>query len=394
VGGTVGDIESLPFLEAIRQLRHDLGRDKTFFIHTTWLPFISSTGEIKSKPTQHSVRELRSIGITPNMIIARADHEVDPSLVEKISLFCDVEIKAVIPLVTSPVIYSVPMELEKYQAADYILNYFGLKSKKKPDWTEWKKISAGKNPKNRIKIALVGKYIELHDAYLSVREAIHHASFYLQTKPEILWIHSYKLESGDVEEFLKEANGILVPGGFGKRGVEGKILAARYARENLIPYLGLCLGMQLMVVEFARFITGESRANSTEFDDETPCPVIDLMPDQKNISEKGGTMRLGLYPCKILDKTIAARAYRKRIVEERHRHRYELNNTYRAILESGGMVFSGQSPDNVLVEIAELKIHPFMLGTQFHPEFLSRPNRPHPLFIEFIKMSIKKQLIK
>ncbi|MDP2965022.1 MAG: CTP synthase [Pelolinea sp.] len=391
VGGTVGDIESQPFLESLRQLRQEVGREHTFFVHTTWLPFIGATGELKSKPTQHSVRELRSIGISPNMIVARADQSIAKSILEKISLFCDVDIQAVIPLVTLPVLYSVPLELEKYQVAEYILNHFGLKPKKEPDLSAWKKIiKAVDKPNHQVKIALVGKYVELHDAYISVREALNHACLNNSAQLEIDWIHSSELEKTSTQSLLSKADGILVPGGFGVRGTEGMIAAAKYARENKIPYLGLCLGFQIMVIEFARYLFTDNRANSTEFDDQTPYPVIDLLPDQKDVTEKGGTMRLGLYPCKIGKKTVAYRAYRTDLVEERHRHRYELNNHYREELEAGGMVFSGKSPDGFLVEIAELKDHPFMLGSQFHPEFLSRPNRPHPLFNEFIKAVIKR----
>lgn len=389
VGGTVGDIESQPFLEALRQMRQELGRESTLFVHTTWLPHIGATGELKSKPTQHSVRELRSIGISPDMIIARSDYPVQQSLLDKISAFCDVEISAVIPLITTPVLYSVPLILEDFKVAEYILDYFSLKARKKVDWTEWKRvIKAEQKPKHSIKIALVGKYIELHDAYISVREALKHASLNNDAQLEICWIHSSDLEKGIEVERLDSCDGILVPGGFGNRGIEGKIIAAKYARENKIPYFGLCLGMQLMVVEFARFILGSSDANSTEFDPDTLNPIIDLMLEQRQITDMGGTMRLGLYPCKLMSDSIACRAYQTDLVEERHRHRYELNNTYREMLQQGGMVLSGQSPDGLLVEIAEIKDHPFMLGSQFHPEFLSRPNRPHPLFNEFIKVII------
>ena len=391
VGGTVGDIESQPFLEALRQLRQEVGREHTFFVHTTWLPFIGATGELKSKPTQHSVRELRSIGISPNMIVARADQSIPKPILEKISLFCDVDLQAVIPLITVPVLYSVPLELENYKVAEYILNYFKLKPKQEPDFSAWKKITrAVEKPKHHVKIALVGKYVELHDAYISVRESLKHACLNNSAQLEIDWIHSCELEKASAQSMLSKADGILVPGGFGVRGTEGKIMAAKYARENKIPYLGLCLGFQIMVIEFARFLFKDVRANSTEFDEKSPYPVIDLLPGQKDITEKGGTMRLGLYPCKISPKTTAHRAYQVDLIEERHRHRYELNNQFREALEKGGMVFSGQSPDGYLVEIAEIKDHPFMLGSQFHPEFLSRPNRPHPLFNEFIKAVIKR----
>jgi CTP synthase len=392
VGGTVGDIESLPFIEALRQLRTDLGRENTFYVHVTWLPFMSATEELKTKPTQHSVRELRSYGISPNMIIARSDYPIEKDLCKKISDFCDVELPAVIPLVTTPILYEVPLILEEKKVAEYLLDHFNLKSKHKPEWKNWKKIiSSYQIPKTKIKIAIVGKYIELHDAYISVREALKHAAINNKAALEILWIHSVDLENGKGFEQLEEADGIVVPGGFGSRGIEGKIIAIRYARENKIPYLGLCLGMQLMVVEFARYIFKNENANSTEFSPDNPFPVIDLMPEQYKVINKGGTMRLGLYPCRLVPNTIAAKAYRTNLIKERHRHRYEFNNAFRAPMEKSGMVFSGLSPDGNLVEIAELKDHPFMLGSQFHPEFLSRPDRPHPLFNEFLRAAINNR---
>lgn len=389
VGGTVGDIESLPFIEALRQLRTDLGRENTFYIHVTWLPFIGATEELKTKPTQHSVRELRSYGISPNMIIARSDYPIDDILCEKISNFCDVEKSAVIPMVTAPILYEVPLKLEEKKVAEYLLDHFKLKARHEPDWSHWKKlISSFQIPKTKVKIAIVGKYVELHDAYISVREALKHAALNNNAALEILWIHSADLEKSKGFELLKQADGIVVPGGFGSRGIEGKILAIRYAREHKIPYLGLCLGMQLMVVEFARHIFNDENANSTEFAPNNPYPVIDLMPEQYQVINKGGTMRLGLYPCKLVPKTLAAKAYRTNLIQERHRHRFEFNNAFRAPMEKCGMVFSGLSPDGNLVEIAELKDHPFMIGSQFHPEFLSRPDRPHPLFNEFLRTAI------
>jgi CTP synthase len=389
VGGTVGDIESLPFIEALRQLRTDLGRENTFYIHVTWLPYISATEELKTKPTQHSVRELRSYGISPNMIIARSDYPIDDVLCEKISDFCDVERRAVIPMVTVPILYEVPLKLEEQKVAEYLLDYFNLKAKHKPDWIRWKKIiSSYRNLKTKVKIAIVGKYVELHDAYISVREALKHAAIRNNAALEILWIHSADLEKGKGFDLLEQADGIVVPGGFGSRGIEGKILAIRYARENKIPFLGLCLGMQLMVVEFARHVFNDEKANSTEFSPNNPYPVIDLMPEQHQVINKGGTMRLGLYPCKLVPKTLAARIYQTNLIQERHRHRFEFNNGFRTPLEKFGMIFSGLSPDGTLVEIAELKDHPFMLGSQFHPEFLSRPDRPHPLFNNFLRVAI------
>jgi len=386
IGGTVGDIESLPFLEALRQMRSDLGRENTLYIHVTWLPYIGATGELKTKPTQHSVRELRSIGISPDVIVARSDHPVDDDLCEKIALFCDVERRAVIPLVTLPVLYEVPLVLERLGIGDYLLERMGLSARSAPDWRDWERLVAEvKLPKPTVSVALVGKYVELHDAYMSVREALKHAALSLGVEVDISWVHSSDLEKGRGWEIIENVDGIIVPGGFGSRGTEGKIQAARYARENKLPYLGLCLGMQLMVIEFARFVLGDEYANSTEFDRSTTHPVIDLMPDQRGIVDMGGTMRLGLYPCQLQPGTRSAEVYGKPSVEERHRHRFEFNNAYREVLEKAGMCYAGISPDNRLVEIAELRDHPFMVGTQFHPEFLSRPNRPHPLFVGFLR---------
>jgi CTP synthase len=386
VGGTVGDIESLPFLEALRQMRANLGRENTVYIHVTWLPHIGATGELKTKPTQHSVRELRSIGIQPDLIIARSDYPIGHDLCEKIALFCDVEERAVIPLPTTSILYEIPLLLEQKGVGKYILSRMSLESRKKPDWTEWESLIAEqRKPRPKVRIALVGKYIELKDAYMSVREAVRHASLTAGVDAEILWLHSADLERGKGWDELEQADGIIVPGGFGARGIEGKITAARYAREKRVPYLGLCLGMQVMVIEFGRYVFDSEDVNSTEFNRITPHPVIDLLPEQRGIGELGGTMRLGLYPCQLLDGTIAAAAYGQSLVQERHRHRFEFNNNYREIFNSKGMVFSGESPDGKLVEIAELTDHPFMVGSQFHPEFLSRPNRPHPLFKCFIE---------
>ncbi|KPL91567.1 CTP synthase [Levilinea saccharolytica] len=386
VGGTVGDIESLPFLEALRQLRTDLGRDNTFYVHVTWLPYIAATAELKTKPTQHSVRELRSIGISPDMIVARSDHPVDASLREKMALFCDVDKRAVIPMVTAEVLYEVPLLIEAEGMADYILERMGLTARARPDWSEWRwLVNEVRREKPSVRVALVGKYVELHDAYISVREALKHAALHLGVELDLQWVHSADLEKGRSWDVLESVSGVLVPGGFGSRGIEGKIQAAHYARTHQVPYFGLCLGMQLMVTEFAREILGSDQANSTEFDRATPHPVIDLMPDQRTISDMGGTMRLGLYPCELQPGTIAAAAYQETQVEERHRHRFEFNNAYREAFAAKGMRFSGLSPDGRLVEIVELADHPFMLATQFHPEFLSRPNRPHPLFLAFIR---------
>jgi CTP synthase len=386
VGGTVGDIESLPFLEALRQMRGDSGKRNSFYIHVTWLPHIGATGELKTKPTQHSVRELRSIGISPDMIIARSDYPVAEELRDKIALFCDVDLRAVVPMVTSELLYEIPLLLEDAGVGDYLLERLKLEPRRQPDWSEWRQLVAEmRRDKPKVKIALVGKYVELHDAYMSVREANCHAALSLGLEDEIVWIHAAELEKGRSLEKLEEADGLIVPGGFGDRGIEGKIRAIRYARENKLPYLGLCLGMQLMVVEFARHVLDSDQPNSTEFDPSTPHPVIDLMPDQHKLTDLGGTMRLGLYPCHLQPGSLAAEAYQTDVVQERHRHRFEFKNAYRDDLGEAGMRFSGLSPDGRLVEIVELDNHPFMLGTQFHPEFLSRPNRPHPLFVAFLK---------
>jgi CTP synthase len=386
IGGTVGDIESQPFLEALRQLRNEVGRENTFFVHVTWLPFIGATQELKTKPTQHSVAALRSIGISPNMIIARSDYPVEDGLCEKIALFCDVDERAVVPMVTSQVLYEVPLLLEQAGVGDYIVERLGLQARAKPDWAPWKQLVEDvRKSKPIVNIALIGKYVELKDAYMSVREAVNHAALSLGVEAEIRWVHSTDLEKDIGWEEVKAADGIIVPGGFGSRGIEGKIQAARYARENNIPYLGLCLGMQVMCVEFARHVLGHEDANSTEFDRSTKYPVIDLMLEQRAITNMGGTMRLGLYPCVLQPDTKVAAAYGVEQVEERHRHRWEFNNAFRKEFEKAGMAFPGISPDGMLVEIAELKDHPYMVGSQFHPEFLSRPMRPHPLFVGLIK---------
>jgi CTP synthase len=392
IGGTVGDIESLPFLEALRQMRTDVGRENSVYIHVTWMPHIGATGELKTKPTQHSVRELRSIGISPDIIIARSDHAVDNELREKIALFCNVDPQAVLPMITTNVLYEVPLLLESLSAGELLLEKLGLIARREPEWKEWERVvSEIKRDKPVVNVALVGKYVELHDAYMSVREALKHAALSLGLEVNISWIHSSDLEKGRSWDAMESVDGVVVPGGFGSRGTEGKIQTAKYARENKVPYLGLCLGMQLMVVELARFALNSDDVNSSEFDRSTPHPVIDLMPDQKGIADMGGTMRLGLYPCELQPGSIAAEAYQENIVQERHRHRFEFNNAYRELLERAGMRYSGLSPDGRLVEISELRDHPFMLGTQFHPEFLSRPTRPHPLFVAFLK-AVREQV--
>jgi len=391
VGGTVGDIEGLPFLEALRQMRKDIGRDNVVYIHVTFLPYIGATGELKTKPTQHSVRELRGIGITPDVIAARADHPINGSLREKIALFCDVDTHAVVPLVTTPVLYEVPLTLEDEGLGDYLVQRLGL-SVGAPDLEEWRHLVAElRAPKPKLRIAVVGKYVELEDAYISVREALRHAAIANGRHIEMEWIYSGDLEKGQGWERLRHVDGVVVPGGFGDRGIEGKILAARWARENKVPYLGLCLGMQVMCIEFARHVLHSDAPNSTEFDRSTRYPVIDLMPEQRDIADMGGTMRLGLYPCDLVPGTKAAQAYGVPRVEERHRHRFEFNNAYRDLLSRHGLVLSGLSPDGRLVEIAEIADHPFMLGSQFHPEFKSRPNRPHPLFRAFIAAAVEHE---
>ena len=399
IGGTVGDIEGLPFLEAIRQMRVDVGRENTVYIHITLLPYISSTGEIKTKPTQHSVSELRGIGIQPDIIVARSDYPIDDDVRAKIALFCDVEPRAVISLVTRPTIYEVPLILEEAGLGSYLVERLGLSKAHAPELDGWRAVVAEMGrPKQPVRVGLVGKYVELHDAYLSVREALHHAGLRYGVAVEIDWIDAEQIERHGADR-LKGLDGIVVPGGFGYRGGEGKIAAARFARERQVPYLGLCLGMQIMVIELARHALGNDEPNSTEFDITTRYPVIDLMPDQRDITEMGGTMRLGLYPCQLAPGTRAAEAYRQALgpdagqalVYERHRHRSEVNNAYRDLLTGAGMIFSGLSPDGRLVEIGELADHPFMVGCQFHPEFKSRPTRPHPLFQAFIKAVVDHQ---
>jgi len=392
VGGTVGDIEGLPFLEAIRQMRKDVGRDKTLYLHVTWMPYVAASGELKTKPTQHSVRELRSIGIQPDVIVCRSDHPVEDSLREKIALFCDVDVEAVVPLVTADTVYAVPLELEQSRLAHYVLSRLGYSqavataAEQGDHLAEWRALVArAREEKPILKIGVVGKYVELEDAYMSVREALLHAAWALGYGVEITWISSEDLEKGRSAHLLETVDGIVVPGGFGYRGIEGKIVAARFARQQKVPYLGLCLGMQVLCIEFARHVFDSDEPNSVEFDPTTRVPVIDLMPDQRAVEELGGTMRLGIYPCNLVAGTRAAAAYQINTVMERHRHRFEFNNAYRAILEKAGLVFSGLSPDGRLVEIAELRDHPWMLGSQFHPEFKSRPTAPRPLFLGFIR---------
>jgi CTP synthase len=385
IGGTVGDIEGQPFLEAARQMRNEVGRDNVLYVHVTYLPYLICTHELKTKPTQHSVNELRRIGIQPDVIVCRSDYPIADNLRSKISLFCDVPKEAVIPMQTVDSIYFVPLIIEEEGLGKLLVDRLSL-TKAAPNLTRWTElVHKLKTPRPSVNIALVGKYVELHDSYFSVREALHHAALQYNWDVNLLWIPSESLEKGEADSLLRSAQGIVMPGGFGIRGIEGMIKAAAYARENKVPYLGLCLGMQVMVIEFARHIFNSQEPNSTEFNPATKYPVIDYIPEQRTQRNMGGTMRLGNYDCHLVSGSKAADAYRQDVIVERHRHRYEFNNDYRDKLEEAGLVYSGLSPDKQLVEVCELANHPFMLGSQFHPEFNSRPLRPHPLFLGFVK---------
>ena len=387
VGGTVGDIEGQPFLEALRQMRKEEGRDDTLSIHVTLLPYVSATGELKTKPTQHSVRELRSMGIQPDIIVCRSDHAVAEELKAKIALFCDVERRGVVPMLTMNSIYEVPLVLEDEGLGDYILHLMRIPPAKR-DLADWRElVERLQHPVGEVTVAVVGKYVALHDAYLSVKEALAHAGIHHDVAVHIRWVQSELLEGGDLSP-LDGVEGIVVPGGFGERGIEGKIEAARVARQRGVPYLGLCLGLQVMVVEAARSVLGDDEANSTEFAADTPHPVISLLSEQEGVEDLGGTMRLGAYPCRLLPGTRAHAAYGVDEIEERHRHRYEVNNRYLDLLAEVGLIPSGLSPDGRLVEVCEMRNHRFMVGSQFHPEFRSRPLRPHPLFRDFIGAAI------
>ncbi len=381
VGGTVGDIEGLPFLEAIRQMRNTVGRNNVFYMHLTLLPYISASEELKTKPTQHSVKELRSIGIQPDALICRSDTEITRSIQEKLSLFCDVETEAVFPMPTVGNVYEVPLIMEEFGLGSFLSQSLNLDGKL--ELREWYDLVNRMNAAERaVPIAIVGKYVEYPDSYMSVREALRHAAASCGLRAEVRWVHSEAVERDGPDEYLKDVCGIVVPGGFGPRGVEGMVETSRYARDKEVPYLGLCLGMQVMVIDWARDVAGLRRANSSELNPDCEHPVIDIMHGQRGITDLGGTMRLGQYPCRPQTNTQMAQAYGSGLPEinERHRHRYEVNNRYRESLESSGMVMSGLSPDGELVEAAEVPDHPFMVGVQFHPEFQSRPNRPHPLF--------------
>jgi CTP synthase len=388
VGGTVGDIESLPFLEAIRQLKNDVGRSNVCYVHLTLVPYVAASEEFKSKPTQHSVNTLRSIGIQPDVIVARSEQPISEGLKEKIALFGDVERRAVINVPDARSIYEVPLLLEDTGLGDYIVQMLGIDASP-PDLAEWRelvaRIGAAKPP---VRIAVVGKYVEMPDAYISVTESLRHAAVHAGVELTIQWVNSEQLEEGAA--LLEGADGVVVPGGFGHRGIEGKVLASRFARQHSVPYLGLCLGMQCAVVDLAREVLDAPDANSTEFNAFTSVPVIDLLPEQRDIENKGGTMRLGVYPCKLVPGSRAAASYGEALVYERHRHRFEFNNHYRDRLAAAGLVFSGTSPNGRLVEIVELRDHPFFVGSQFHPEFRSRPNRPHPLFRDFMRAAAER----
>ncbi len=389
VGGTVGDIEGQPFLEAIRQVRGDVGRENTFYIHVTLLPFLGSTKELKTKPTQHSVQALRSMGIHPDAIIGRADHEVEQDVKDKIARFCDVKPDSVFGLPTLDSVYKVPLYLEEQGIAATLSDALNLPDTE-PDLAYWRHIAEIEDDEeDPVRIAVVGKYVELHDSYLSVAEALRHAGFHHGRKVQIDWISSEEIEEKGADKLLADAVGVLVPGGFGPRGVEGMIETASYARNNGIPYLGLCLGMQVMVIEYARSVLGLKDANSLELDADTEHAVISIMEGQEQLVDTGGTMRLGQYPCRLREGTRAREAYGVELVNERHRHRYEYNNDYRIQLEEAGLVASGVAPDDSLVEIAEVYDHPFMVGSQFHPEFASRPEKAHPLFREFVAAACK-----
>jgi CTP synthase len=391
IGGTVGDIESLPFLEAIRQMPYDVGRENVLYVHLTLVPYIGASGELKTKPTQHSVNKLREIGIQPSILLCRTDRFLPPDLKDKIALFCNVEKGAVITAKDVETVYEVPIVFRKEGLDELIVRQLKLETGP-PNLREWDAmVQKIKRPKHEISIALVGKYVGLRESYKSLTEALVHGGVDHETRVNINWIESEEVERRGAEQTLREADGILIPGGFGVRGIEGKIQTIRFARERGIPFLGLCLGMQCAVIELARNAAGLKDANSSEFDLDTPHPVIHLMEHQKSIHDKGGTMRLGSYPCRLLDGSLAHKAYGVLEVKERHRHRYEFNNAYRDRLAAHGLVLSGLSPDGQLVEIVELKGHPWFLATQFHPEYSSRLHRPHPLFSAFAGAALRKK---
>ncbi|RDU37465.1 CTP synthase [Neobacillus piezotolerans] len=391
IGGTVGDIESLPFLEAIRQIKSDIGHENVMYIHCTLIPYIKAAGEMKTKPTQHSVKELRSLGIQPNVIVVRTEMPVSQDMKDKIALFCDINKEAVIECRDAETLYSVPLALQEQDLDQIVCDHLKLQCTE-ADMTEWKAlVEKVTHLSEKTKIALVGKYVELQDAYISVVEALKHAGYAFDADIDIKWVNAEEVSEENVAELLGDVNGVLVPGGFGDRGIEGKIAAIRFARENKVPFLGICLGMQLATVEYARNVLGLKDAHSAEIDPSTTNPIIDLLPEQKDVEDLGGTLRLGLYPCKLVEGTKVFEAYGEKVVYERHRHRYEFNNHYRHDMEQAGFVFSGTSPDGRLIETIEVKDHPWFVASQFHPEFLSRPTRPQPLFRDFIHASLNQR---
>jgi len=391
IGGTVGDIESLPFLEAIRQFRKDVGRHDVLYMHVTLIPWIASAGELKTKPTQHSVKELRSIGIQPDILVCRCECPLPENIKEKISEFCDVPVQSVVTSQDASSIYEVPLNLEQEGLANQALNILALEQRQ-PDLSNWRSLVDGLTSSSRpLAIAIVGKYVSLNDAYLSVVEALRHAAIAHQAALDIRWVNSEDVEAHGAEKYLSGVDGVVVPGGFGTRGIIGKIQTIQYVREKQIPFLGLCLGMQCSVVEWARNVAHLERADSSEFDEETPNPVISLLPEQQDVVDLGGTMRLGLYPCRLAPDTLASRLYQDEVVYERHRHRYEFNNAYRNLFMESGYTVSGTSPDGRLVEIIELSNHPFFIASQFHPEFQSRPSAPHPLFDGLVEAALQRQ---
>ncbi|HAN21402.1 MAG: CTP synthase [Clostridiales bacterium GWF2_36_10] len=391
IGGTAGDIESQPFLEAIRQVALEVGYQNRLFIHVTLVPYLKSSGEHKSKPTQHSVKELQGMGIAPDIIVLRCDEPLEDGLMNKISLFCNVKRECVIQNITLPVLYEAPIMLEENNFSSIVCNQLGLNTAP-PDLSDWQNmLNRIRNRTKMVRIALVGKYVKLHDAYLSVAEALRHAGYENSSRIDINWIDSENITNDNAACLLSDCDGILIPGGFGNRGIEGKILACKYARENNIPYLGICLGMQIAVIEFARNVCGITDANSGEFDENGANKVIDFMSDQSNSINKGGTMRLGSYPCKIIPNSIMEKAYGRQLISERHRHRYEFNNEYKELFEKNGLAISGTSPNGEIVETVELHKNDYFIGVQFHPEFKSRPNRAHPLFAGLIKAALEHQ---
>ena len=391
IGGTVGDIESQPFLEAIRQFAVEAGRENCLFIHVTLVPYLAASDELKSKPTQHSVKEMLSIGISPDIIVCRTEHPLTDDIRNKIALFCNVDKECVIENNNCDILYAVPMMLKEQHMDDVVIKKLGIECSE-PNLEDWENmLYALRNPKQTVKIAMVGKYVELHDSYISVNEALKHGGIETRSAVDIDWIDSETLEGDDVnlDDILGNVDGILVPGGFGSRGIEGKINACQYARTHGIPYLGICLGMQIAIIEFARHVLGMNGANSAEINPDTPFPVIDILPEQKEVTDMGGTMRLGQYPCTLNPESKSYELYGASMIYERHRHRYEVNNDYRNDLLSGGMIFAGTSPDNHIVEMVEIPNHPWFVACQFHPEFKSRPNKPHPLFRGFVTAASK-----